>query len=77
MDDDAMIDRALQAYFRRGAVMQQPSRGICEVKTHEGRHYVVLRNGGNTLAVYQVNGNPIADYRLEGMKEWPEALNDY
>lgn len=75
MDDDAIIDRALRAYFLRGSFMQQPSRGICEVKAHGGRYYAVLRNGGGVLAVYEVKGNPLAEYKLVGLKEWPSELD--
>jgi hypothetical protein len=77
MDDDSMIDRALSAYFRRAAFMQQPGRNDCEVRAHDGRYYVILRNGGGTLAVYLVHGNPLAEYRLEGLKEWPATLDEY
>lgn len=77
MDDDAMMDRALRAYFNRGSFMQQPGRSDCEVRALEGRYYVVLRNGGGTLAVYEVQGNPLADYKLRGLKEWPKALDTW
>lgn len=76
MDDQAMIDRALQAYFRRGSMMMQPSRACCEVKAIDGQYYVVLRNNCDTLAVYEVRGNPIWQYSLFGIKNPPQELLD-
>lgn len=74
MDDDAMIDRALRAYFLRGQTMLQPSRANCDVRAHKGDYFVVVRNTLDTLAVYQVHGNPLGEYKLVGLKEWPKEL---
>jgi hypothetical protein len=75
MDEGRMIDRAIRAYFMRGQV-QQPAREGCEVRALKGRYYVVLRNLAGTLAVYEVHGNPLVEYKLRGLPEWPAQLDD-
>lgn len=74
MNDDAMIDRALRAYLRRGSFMMQPSRSSCTVDNVDGKLYVVLRNGSGPLAVYEVQGNPVADYKLVGLQAVPAGI---
>lgn len=68
-DTEDLVRRAMAAYFRSGGT-DQPSTASC-VAEHEGKAYVVLRNGGRTLAVYRVRTSGL----LKRLRRWPTALD--
>jgi hypothetical protein len=71
VDDDDLKRRAFAAYFRSGGEFAlQPSDSASELAFHNGKAYVVLRNGGGTLAVYRVRNNGI----LKSLRRWPAAV---
>lgn len=77
MDDDAILTRAIQAYYKRGPNMQYLSRDNCEVKQHKGVWYAVLRNTTELRGLYEINGDPNGAYQLVGLfglDEVPKGL---
>ena len=74
-DDEDLLRRAYAAWFRDakrgGYVFQQPSDGRSTVEDLDGRRYVVLANGYETLAVYRVRN----DGMLKGLKRWSKELD--
>ena len=69
-DQDDLIRRAYAAYFRSGA-NQQPSSVDSGFEFHKRKGYVVLRSGGEILAVYRVRNNGA----LKGLRRYPKAFN--
>lgn len=73
MDEQDLLRRAFAAHFRgaAGELGQplQPSKDS-DVRTVEGKTYVVLRNVGGILKVYRVRN----DGMLKGLKRWPSEL---
>lgn len=72
MNDDALINRALAAYFRTEAAPMQPARSDTGVETHDGKVYVVLRNIGGLLAVYRVQNRG----QLKRLRRWPKVIDE-
>jgi len=72
VQERSLVDRAVTAYFRRlGPYADQPGWGMCTEEQHDGKSYVVLRNGARTLAVYREK----PDGRLKRLQRWSKALN--
>lgn len=71
MDDQALTNRALRAYFRSCPWADQPG-GLSGVRSHtNGRDYVVLDGGRNgPCAVYRVQN----DETLKRLRRWPADL---
>lgn len=70
-DNDNYMQRAKNAYFKtRGDTASQPCGSSSGIHEHQGRTYVVLRNGRSTLAVYRIKLNGI----LRALVRWPSAL---
>lgn len=68
------MTRAMAAYFRSakpGESLAQPSNTSSGEQQHDGKWYVVLRNGGGVLAVYRVRN----DDMLKRLKRWPAEIN--
>jgi hypothetical protein len=74
-DDEDLLRRAYAAAFRaaklKGYVFMQPSDRRSTVEELNGRRYVVLANGYETLAVYRVRN----DGMLKGLKRWSKELD--
>jgi hypothetical protein len=74
IDDDALLGRALAAYFLRphhhGEQLQQPSQVNSGVEEIDRKTYVVLRSGRDLLKVYRVSDSGI----LKGIKRPPKEL---
>ncbi len=74
-DEDELHRRAVAAYYRiaardgYGAV--QHSERNSGYERYNGLDYVVLRNNGQTLAVYRVRNDGV----LRRLKRWPAELN--
>ena len=68
--DDALVSRAMEAYFRAANVRQQlvTDARVCAL-AH--KRYVVLSDVNGPLAVYVVRGDGI----LRRMQRWPKELN--
>ncbi|MFG5779193.1 hypothetical protein ACFIQF_19205 [Comamonas sp. J-3] len=71
MDNQNLLNRAIAAHFRSATEGQplQPSNAS-EVRTVDGKHYVVLRNVAGILKVYRVRNDGV----LKGLKRWPAEL---
>lgn len=71
MNEQDLIRRAFAAHFRASSEGQplQPSKDS-DVRTVEGKTYVVLRNVSGILKVYRVRN----DGMLKGLKRWPAEL---
>lgn len=71
MNEQDLIRRAFAAHFRASSEGQplQPSKDS-DVRTVEGKTYVVLRNVSGILKVYRVRN----DGMLKGLKRWPSEL---
>ena len=70
--DQALVDRAMAAYFRtESGTAQQPANNS-DVYTLEQKRYVVLRNINGPLAVYRIRNDGI----LRRMRRWPKQIAD-
>jgi hypothetical protein len=67
--DDALINRALAAYFRIGENQQLTTNSY--VYTLGEKRYVVLSNDAGPMAVYRIRGDGI----LRRMRRWPKELD--
>lgn len=76
MDDEAMITRAVQAYYRRGPAMDYLSRDNynCDVRQVDGTWYVVLRNTSDLRGVYEVVGPVNGNWKLRGIEPAPDLV---
>ena len=71
MSHESLLTRAFAAHFRaasEGAPVQ-PSNAS-DVRTVDGKTYVVLRNVRGIIRVYRVRN----DGMLKGLKRWPKEL---
>jgi hypothetical protein len=73
VDDEDLLRRAFAAYFRSGGPQAAIPSNNSEVRIHEGKLYVVLRNTNGTLAVYRVRNDGV----LKGLRRWPHDLDEY
>jgi len=73
MKKEGYETRAIGAYFKAGknAVGQQQIPSAQEMKTEDGKRYVVLTNRHGILAVYRIRTDGI----LKGLKRWPEEIS--
>ena len=71
MNEQDLIRRAFAAQFRASSEGPplQPSKDS-DVRTVEGKTYVVLRNTSGIMRVYRVRN----DGMLKGLKRWPSEL---
>jgi hypothetical protein len=69
--DDALVSRAMEAYFRAGHGRQQLVT-ICRVRALAHNRYVVLSDINGVLAVYRIRGDGI----LRRMRRWSKELNE-
>jgi hypothetical protein len=72
--DDEIAQRALVHYQCSGdfrVTEGQSGSVICNVRTHLGKQYAVVRDATRTLAVYRVDGE-----RLSRMNVWPLAFDE-
>ena len=71
MNEQDLIRRAFAAHFRASSEGQplQPS-STSDVRTVDGKTYVVLRNTNGIMRVYRVRN----DGMLKGLKRWPAEL---
>lgn len=70
MDD--LYQRAVAAYFRSEDIPMQPAEALSGPESHNGKDYVVLRNNGDTLAVYRVRNNGL----LKRLRRWPKTFDE-
>ena len=74
-DENNLLRRAFAAHFRAAARSigspLQPSKDS-DVRTVEGKTYVVLRNVNGILGLYRVRN----DGMLIGLKRWPKELDE-
>ncbi len=72
MDDIALKNRAMAAYFRGQdtRLIDQPNQHESGVEQHNEKTYVVLRTGGKALAVYRLRNDGI----LRRMKRPPKSI---
>jgi hypothetical protein len=68
--DDALVSRALSAYFRPGHGRQQLVTN-CRVRGLAQNRYVVLSDINGVLAVYSIRGGGI----LRRLRRWPNELD--
>jgi len=74
MRDEALTGRALAAYFRTGGEFAMiPSESMSRVVVYNDKVYVSLRNGSDTLAVYQVRNDGIP----KRLRRWPKAVENW
>ena len=73
MNDEAMVRRAMSAWFRTPANgIGQPSQELSTVESVGNLSYVVLRNVGGVMVVYRIK----TDGALKRLIQVPKAFRE-
>lgn len=67
-----LYNRAVAAMYRTDPIPQQPAAALSGVEEHDGRTYVVLRNGNGLVACYRVRN----DHKLKRLVRLPSGIED-